>query len=209
MTDIDKERDPELARAALGGALGELLISLWQRTRIDWSYASDQLSDAFRHHRELGARERRFVAETLYGLVRHLRRVDEALAAGGVRAASAAPDRQRLIAYLVLEEGLSVEDAARHEGRVDWAAVAGIDERLARLRRPVERLAKLRSLPDWLAQKLWAQYGDEADALAAALNERAPMTVRVNTLRATRDEVARELAAAGLETVPGRYAPAQ
>lgn len=207
MTEIDKERDPELASAALEGALGELLLDLWRRTRIDWSFASDRLSEAFRRHRELGSRERRFVAETLYGLVRQLRRVDEALALGGVRAVDAAPDRARLCAYLLLEEGLPVEDALRHQPGVDWRAVAAVDEALDRIADPVARLARRRSLPDWLARALRDEVGDEADPLAAALNQRAPMTVRVNALRADRQAVADELAAAGFATEPGRWSP--
>jgi len=182
-----------------------MVLDLWKTTRIDWSFASDALARAFRSHRELGGRERRQVAEALYGMIRHLRRLDEALAAGGLVSANRAPDRERLVAYLVLEEALPIETAAACEPDVDWRAVAGIDERLARERDPRRRIALRCSLPDWLAARLVADLGDAAEPIAAALNQRAPMTVRVNTLCTDRQALAAALAEESIETEPGRF----
>ena len=54
-------------------------------------------------------------------------------------------------------------------------------------------------LPDWLAERLVADHGDRAEALAHALNRRAPMTVRANLLVGDRDEAtANGLTANGL-----------
>jgi 16S rRNA (cytosine967-C5)-methyltransferase len=194
MTTESPSNASDLVRSAAAlGPLGTLTLELWQRTRIDWGFASDRLADAFRARR-LGGRERRLVAETLFGMIRHARRIDEALAAGGMRATAAAPDYDRLLAYFVLEEGLSPDEAARHRPGVDWRAVAGIDEVLGRIRAPAERIARRHSLPDWLAARLDAEWGDEAEALAASLNARAPMTIRVNRLRAEPEQVSRSLA---------------
>jgi len=134
MTEADKEQDHRLARlVADGGRFGDklrtLVLELWQRTRLDWGFVSDRLSTTFRRERSLGSSERRFVAETLYGMVRHLRRIDAAIAAGARRTASPR-DEQRLLAYLVLEDGLDAKRAAR--------------------------LALACSLPDWLAERLVA-----------------------------------------------------
>src|SRR5688500_5825684 len=98
MTEADKAQDRRLAKAVTeGGSLRALLLELWQRTRLDWGFVSDRLSATFRRERSLGSSERRFVAETLYGMVRHLRRIDAAIAAGAKR--TAAPrDEQRLLA---------------------------------------------------------------------------------------------------------------
>jgi len=206
MTDADKAQDSELIRsAAAGGSLAQLILELWQRTRTDWSFASDRLQGAFRRRKHLGSAERRFVAETLYGMIRHSRRLDEALTAGGLRAVSSAPDRERLLAYLVLEAGLDPAAAAAQNSRVDWKAVAAIDERLSRESRPSRRLALRYSLGEALAEALVADHGDAAEALAEALNQRAPMSVRANTLVASRDELFAALAAEGIESEPGRY----
>jgi 16S rRNA (cytosine967-C5)-methyltransferase len=206
MTTESPPNERELIRSAAAlGHLGTLTLELWQRTRIDWGFASNQLADAFRARR-LGGRERRLVAETLFGMIRHARRLDEALAAGGARAGAAAPDYDRLLAYLVLEEGLAPAEAARHRPAIDWRAVAAIDDELARIRAPAERIARRHSLPDWLAARLFAEWGDDAESLAASLNERAPMTVRVNRLRAEPDEVIASLADEGIEARRGEFA---
>ncbi|WP_061929761.1 RsmB/NOP family class I SAM-dependent RNA methyltransferase [Aureimonas sp. AU22] len=49
-------------------------------------------------------------------------------------------------------------------------------------------------VPDWLAAPLAASLGDGWIAEARALSDRPPLDMRVNTLKATRDEVAGELA---------------
>ncbi len=206
MRDHDKEQDVRIARAvASGGKLRALLLELWQRTRLDWSFVSDRLSVTFRRDRSLGSSERRFVAETLYGMVRHLRRIDAALAAGVRRGASRPRDEHRLLAYLVLEAGLDPADAARAVPELDWSAVRAIDPKIAAERKPAARIALACSLPDWLAARLVADWGDAAEALAHGLNERAPMTVRANTLRTTRDALAALLAAQRLTTTAGRW----
>ncbi|MCG8424624.1 MAG: RsmB/NOP family class I SAM-dependent RNA methyltransferase [Proteobacteria bacterium] len=207
MMDESKSQERELARAVLRSEdLRRLILDLWQRTRIDWGFASDRLADAFRKARQLGSSERRIAAEALYGMIRHLRRIDEALRAGGLRTVTHAPDRERLLAYLVIEAGLPAEDAARHRPDLDWQAVADIDARLSRDSNPVRKLALRHSLPDWLAEALSADLGRRAEAVAAALNTRAPMTIRVNTLASSVQSLAAELSAIGVETAPGRYA---
>ena len=208
MTDQDKAQaqDRRLASTMVtGGRVRALVLELWQRTRLDWGFVSDRLSQAFRREAWLGANERRFVAETIYGMVRHLRRIDAAVIAGARRGASPR-DVERLVAYLVLEGLLPVADAARAEPRLDWRAAAAIDETIARERDPAKRLALTCSLPDWLAARLVADWGAGAEPLARALNHRAPMTVRANRLKTTRDALAAALAARDLKTTPGAYA---
>ncbi len=209
MTEADKAQDRLAAEAAAGSPLGRLVLDLWQRTRIDWGFVTDRVADAFRRERRLGSAERRFASETLYGMIRHLRRLDEALAAGGLRPGGPAPDRERLLAYLVLESGLDPRDAARHAPAIDWQKVAGIDARLEKIKDPARRIARLRSLPDWLAERLVGERGaEEADALAAALGKRAPMTVRANTLLNSAAELVAALEREGIAAHPGALASA-
>jgi 16S rRNA (cytosine967-C5)-methyltransferase len=171
---------------------------------MDWGFVSDRLATTFRKETWIGSHERRFVGETLYGLVRHLRRVDAALARG--RKTQRAPrDLERLLALLVLEGLVEPARAGRTAPELDWAAVAEIDEAIARERKVALRIALAASLPDWLADRLVADWGDEAEPLALALNQRAPMTVRANLLLGDRDALAAELARAGLETRPGAW----
>jgi 16S rRNA (cytosine967-C5)-methyltransferase len=187
--------DRRLAAQVLdGGRLRALVLELWQRTRMDWGFVTDRLAVTFRHEKWLGAHERRFVGEVLYGLVRNLRRVDLALERAR-RTKSAPRDLERLVALLVLEKWIEPARAARELPDLDWTAAAGVDAAIAAVRDPTERLALACSLPDWLAARLRADWGDEAEALARALDERAPMTVRANLLVVKdRAELAAELA---------------
>jgi 16S rRNA (cytosine967-C5)-methyltransferase len=87
--------------------------------------------------------------------------------------------------------------------------VAGIDAELERERDAVRRVARRRSLPDFIAEALVAERGaDEADRLAAALSERAPMTVRANTLKGEAAALIVELAAEGIAARAGEHARA-
>jgi 16S rRNA (cytosine967-C5)-methyltransferase len=70
----------------------------------------------------------------------------------------------------------------------------------------VRRLALAASMPDFLAARLVADHGGDAEPLARALNQRAPMTIRANLLRGDVDGLAAELTAAGLEVRRGEHA---
>ncbi len=182
--------DHQLAAQVVGGGrLRAQLLELWQRTRMDWGFVTDRLATTFRKETWIGAHERRFISETLYGLVRHLRRIDLALERGR-RVKKPARDLERLLALLVLERLVAPEQAAKVEPDLDWRAVASVDDVIAGERNPARRIALAASLPDWLAGMLVADWGDEAEALALALNQRAPMTVRANLLVTDRDALA-------------------
>ncbi|MGE5768838.1 MAG: RsmB/NOP family class I SAM-dependent RNA methyltransferase, partial [Betaproteobacteria bacterium] len=63
-------------------------------------------------------------------------------------------------------------------------------------------------LPDWLYERLAAQYGaDETLALAQALNQPAPLDLRVNTLKTSREALLEALTADGMAAVPGALSP--
>ncbi len=76
-------------------------------------------------------------------------------------------------------------------------------------RDPLEALATRSSFPTWLAGRWVERYGlDDAETLMRALNERAPLTVRANTRRTTREALAARLAAEhGLTTRATAWAP--
>jgi 16S rRNA (cytosine967-C5)-methyltransferase len=205
MTDDTKAHDHRLSRQLLSATrLRGQLIELWQRTRMDWGFVTDELAVTFRKQRWLGSSERRFLSEALYGMVRHARRVDAALAAAG----RASPrDTERVIAYLLLEGLLGGEEAAQVHPELRWSAVLGFDRALADERDPLKRVAVAHSLPDWLAQRLLDDWGDDAGKMAAGLNQRAPMTVRANLLKGDRPTLMAHLAEEGLRTHPGVVAP--
>ena len=74
---------------------------------------------------------------------------------------------------------------------------------------PVEALATRLSFPDWIAARWIDRYGAaEAEALMASMNERPPVTIRVNRLRGSREDLARRVRDEELaETRPTTLAP--
>jgi 16S rRNA (cytosine967-C5)-methyltransferase len=74
---------------------------------------------------------------------------------------------------------------------------------------PIEAAGVRWSFPDWIAARWIARYGmEEAERLMAALDERPPVTIRANTLRITREDLAARLRDEELaETDPTALAP--
>ena len=64
------------------------------------------------------------------------------------------------------------------------------------------------SHPEWLVSRWLDRYGfDRVEAWVQFNNDAAPLTVRVNTLKVTRDQLQDVLARHDVETMPTRYAP--
>ncbi|WP_273093360.1 16S rRNA (cytosine(967)-C(5))-methyltransferase RsmB [Thermoflexus hugenholtzii] len=73
---------------------------------------------------------------------------------------------------------------------------------------PVAHLAVRYSYPEWLVRRWIARYGVEgARALCRFHNTPRPLSLRVNRLRATREEILADLEARGLRARPGAYHP--
>ena len=177
---------------------------------MDWAFARKGLSRWLRGKRELASAERRFVAEVVFGIVRHLRRIDEGLRLGGA-APGSSRDSVRVLLYLVLEQGLSLADAARcaqEEGGqwIDWQLAGKVDSVLAGHADPVKQLALSYSVPDWLAREWCTSFGDKAPHVAAGFGQRAPLTLRVSARRTSRAEAMKALEEVNIDCRPGQFA---
>jgi 16S rRNA (cytosine967-C5)-methyltransferase len=155
------------------------------------------VSRYFREHRQLGHADRAFVAETVFAVLRRGRSLE-------ARCAGQLSDRRRLLAALAVVRGWSQRELAPvlKAGEEEWLAVAKAlpEAELA----PAVRC----DLPDWLYERLAAQYGaDETLALAQALNQPAPLDLRVNTLKTSREALLEVLTADGMAAVPGALSP--
>jgi 16S rRNA (cytosine967-C5)-methyltransferase len=70
------------------------------------------------------------------------------------------------------------------------------------------RIGVEHSFPDWMVQKFIEQYGEsEVEKICAGLNEQAPLTLRVNTLKATVEQCQAELSKQGIETTKTSLSP--
>lgn len=159
--------------------------------------AADKTIEAyFRAHPKLGARDRGALAELAYACLR--RRRSLAYVAGSEAAAD-------LVAtHLLTQHGLSARALGAAAGR-DFAALASRVRTTALAAAPWPVRA---DLPDWLAERLAAQTNEaHAQALAQALNRPAPVDLRINPLKADRDEVRSRLAAEGFASEVTPYSP--
>ena len=113
-----------------------------------------------------------------------------------------------------------VNDAVELAGKAGKRSAAGlVNALLRRVSReranlplptepPIDVLAVTLSHPRWLAARWLARYGfDAAEAWARFDNSPAPLTLRANTLKTTRDALADALEKAGVRTEPARLAP--
>lgn len=156
--------------------------------------ADSVVSRFFRQHRNLGPRERATLAETAYTVLRHKLRF-EALARSGSGA------RERRLAILGFAGPRTLLQAALHPAEKTWLQECDAVQTVDLL--PQHR----HNLPQWLAEALQAQVGEQFDALAASLLASAPLDLRVNTLNAKREAVQKELAAAGIAATITPYSP--
>jgi 16S rRNA (cytosine967-C5)-methyltransferase len=176
-----------------GALLGHAEAALTELLRFA-APADQTLSRYFREHRNLGQRDRAFVAESTFAVLRRRRSLEAA-------AGTAAP-RALLIAAVLRVLGMS---GRALEGLVD-------DEFIRRLRgAKTEELpeAVRADLPDWLWDRLAAGHGaPEAMRIAQGLLNPAPLDLRVNLARVSREEVLEKLRADGVAAVATPYSPA-
>ena len=92
--------------------------------------------------------------------------------------------------------------------RVDFTTLLDAEAIFDELADPQLSFALRHSLPDWLAQLLISEFGDEAGQVATVLSEEPPRMVRANTLRVKdRSMLAATLAEASVTTSLARHAP--
>ena len=152
------------------------------------------VSRFFRDNRQLGPRERATLAETVYTVLRKKLLFDHLSPSG-------TGPRERRLAILGFHGPRDFLKSALNDTEKRWLdacdAVA-----------PADLLERHRhNLPEWLAAPLKAQLGEEFWALADALQQPAPLDLRVNALTAKRAEVREELARAAIKSVATPYSP--
>ena len=162
--------------------------------------AGDALKDWGLSHRFAGSSDRAAIAGLVYDALRRK--------ASSAWLMSEASPRAAIIGMLQRERGL---DVAAIEALCSGArfALAPLTEAeraaLASSDRTGAPAAVAGDYPDWLDPHFARAFGAERSAEGAALATRAPLDLRVNTLKAEREEVAPKLA--HLDAAPTRWSP--
>jgi 16S rRNA (cytosine967-C5)-methyltransferase len=204
-----------------GSAGRRIAFDVLRRVEEGGAYASRALDAALARAGAIEPREAGFATELVYGTLRRALTLDAALAPHASRSLAGADVAARVAlrmgAYELLFLGTAphaaVGEAVALAKRVDHGRAAGfVNAVLRALARRPERpapppfdgdpaghVAAAEALPRWLAEEWVAWLGAaEARALAAAMNEPAPLTLR----SPARDELVARLRTAGVDASP-------
>jgi 16S rRNA (cytosine967-C5)-methyltransferase len=190
------------------------------------AYLNVALDAALRSAGALPREEAALATELTYGVARRALALDATVAEYSRRSVSKLEPGVLVLLrlgayqllYLRIPEHAAVDatvELAKQQGFTRAAGlVNAILRKIALERRvplpadPLERLSVSESHPLWLVRRWAARFGEEqAAALCHANNAPAPVCVRVNATRATREEAIAALAGDGVRALPTRLSP--
>ncbi|PXW90743.1 16S rRNA (cytosine967-C5)-methyltransferase [Nitrosomonas sp. Nm84] len=167
------------------------------RTILPLEYPADAiLRNFFRENPMLGAQDRAFIAETVFGILRHRFFLENLT--------KLVTPRALVLAYLVKFHGMNLRELAAliSETETKWLSeIKAIH--IDALPLPVQA-----EFPEWLVGKL-QQFMPDTDILdlGLSLQKSAPLDLRVNTILAKRSEVLDTLKQEGIEAQETPYSP--
>ncbi len=155
-------------------------------------YADKVIAKTLKRDKRWGSRDRSFIAETTYDIVRWKRLYSEI---AEVKAPYSRENLFRLFAVWATLRGIEIPS--------DWKQIEPVPTR--RIKGKFDELSKIRkyreSVPDWLDEMGVKELGEEIwEKEIHALNEQAPVILRVNTLKTTKEKLQQELQKEGIET---------
>ncbi len=192
--------------ARLAGAI-ELLAAIDAAPRKP---ADAVANDYFRNRRFIGSGDRRAVSDRAWQVLRSRARLTWWLARTG-----APPTPRLLLAACLLLDGWTSDGVAQSFSGGQFAPDRLDAEEAAALRglaghtlhHPDMPLPVRLEIPDWVLPALKARFGAALEEEMAAMLTPAPLDLRVNLLKASRDDALAALAAEGLEAAPTRLSP--
>ena len=155
-------------------------------------YADKVVQKALKRDKRWGARDRKFVAETIYEMVRWKRLYNEI---AGTKDHYSTENVWKNFSVFAVLKGYTLPD---------WPQLHGVPER--RIKGKFDELQKTRvfkeSIPDWMDELCLKELGEKHwTKEAEALNQQAEVILRTNTLKTTKEILQKKLAEEGIETV--------
>ncbi len=152
--------------------------------------ADKVLRNTLKRDKRWGSRDRSFIAETTYDIVRWKRLYAEI---AEVREPFDRPNLFRLFTVWATLRGITIPDWPQFENTPTRKIKGRFDE-LSKIRKVRE------SIPDWLDEVGEKELGKQWEKELAALNEQAAVVLRVNTLKTSLSELQSELRDYELDT---------
>jgi len=167
------------------------------RTILPLEHPADTSLRYFFKNERTGSKERELIAETVFGVLRHRLLLEHACA-------ESATPRRMALAHLFRFGGYNLrelEPVLKHDEKEWLASVKGI--KIDDLPLSIQS-----EFPEWLIEKLRANYSDaEILELGRAMQNGAPLDIRVNTLLAKRDDILQQLHDQNIEATATPYSP--
>ncbi|WP_339705875.1 methyltransferase domain-containing protein [uncultured Kriegella sp.] len=161
-------------------------------------YADKVVQKVLKFDKRWGARDRGFIAETTYEMVRYKRLYAEI---ADVKAPFSRPDLFRMWAVWAVLKGIKLPD---------WKQIEPTPER--RIKGKFDELSKIRkfreAVPDWIDEVCEKALGDKLwSKEIAALNEPASVVLRTNTLKIKKEQLRKALLEEGIVAEPVKGYP--
>ena len=155
------------------------------------TYADKVVQQLLKRDKRWGSRDRAFVAETTYDIVRWKRLYAEI---AEVKEPFSRDDVWRLIAVWATLKGIKLPDWKYFE-KTPTRKIKGRFDELSKVRKIKE------SVPDWMDELVAKELGEKLwSKEIAALNQQADVVLRVNTLKTTKEKLQAELSDLDIET---------
>ncbi len=167
------------------------VVNTLSKIMEEGQYADKAVEQVLKQNAKWGSRDRKFIAETIYEMVRWKRLLIIALAdEEGINTQFL----YRLFATLQLIKGIDLPD---------WEEFKGIDKKtILKNAAQAKKTRKYReSIPNWLDELGVEELGEKNwEREIAALNKEANVVLRVNTLKSTKENVKKLLEERNIET---------
>ncbi len=206
----------------------ELVLKALYRMATEDAYSNQVLKEVL-SHKDLDGKDKGFATELLTGVVRNQLKLDYIIGKfSKIKLKKLSPWVHQILRMgvyqLVCMDKVpesaacneSVKLARRYAHGAAQGYVNGVLRSVAREKEnipypkePIEWLSVLYSCPLWLTEKLAKQYGKETcEEILKASHQKHPVTLRVNLLKTTPEEVQKELTEEGIQvSCQGEKAP--
>jgi len=153
-------------------------------------YADKVVEKVLKRDKRWGSRDRKFIAETIYEMVRWKRLYNEI---AGTKGHYTSENLWKNFTVWAVLKGYELPDWKQFEGTPSRRIKGKFDE--------LQKDRKFReSIPDWLDELGTKEIGSTWDKEIHALNQPAKVVLRVNTLRTNRQHLKKLLSVDGIET---------
>lgn len=157
----------------------------------EMEYADKVVQKTLKLDKRWGARDRKFVAETIYDMVRWKRLYNEI---AGTKGHYSRENIWKNFAVWAVLKGIPLPE---------WKQFVGTPTR--RIKGKFDELQKIRkfreSIPDWMDELGEEELGNNWDREIAALNKQASVVLRVNTLKTTKAQLQKLLSDEQIDTI--------